>query len=283
MLSALRTSVVTPPRESTGETVVHPTALVDASAELGAGVWVGPYCVIEGGTSVGAGTILESHVVIKRGTSVGARCRIWPHVVLGHEPQDMKFHGEESFLRVGDGNMLREMVTIHRGAGEGSATVLGDNNLLMAYSHVGHNCTIGNNTMIANSTGISGHVTLEDKVIIGGVAGIHQFVHIGRMAMVGAMSKVVQDVPPFCMCDGRPAKINGLNIRGLRRNGVPPDERNGVSSAFKLLYRSGLNTSQALERIHADIPASETLNSFIDFVERVREGRLGRQDETAHF
>lgn len=281
--SAPRVALMTPPREGAGATFVHPTALVDASAELEAGVWVGPYCVVEGGTRIGSGTVLESHVVIKKGTSVGARCRVWPHVILGHEPQDMKFQGEESFLRIGNDNMLREMVTIHRGAGEGSSTVIGDHNLFMAYSHVGHNCQIGNHSMIANSTGISGHVTIEDKVVIGGVAGIHQFVHIGKMAMVGAMSKVVQDVPPFCMCDGRPAKVNGLNIRGLRRNGVRPEERNQVSTAFKLLYRSGLNTSQALERIHLEVPESETLNYFIGFVERVREGRLGRQDETPHF
>ncbi len=281
--SAPRVASLSPPREGKGATFVHPTALVDATAELESGVWVGPYCVVEGGTRIGMGTVLESHVVIKRGTSVGARCRVWPHVILGHEPQDMKFHGEESFLRIGDDNMLREMVTVHRGAGEGSSTVIGDHNLFMAYSHVGHNCQIGNHSMIANSTGISGHVTIEDKVVIGGVAGIHQFVHIGKMAMVGAMSKVVQDVPPFCMCDGRPAKVNGLNIRGLRRNGVRPEERNQVSTAFKLLYRSGLNTSQALERIHAEVPNSETLSYFIGFVERVREGRLGRQDETPHF
>ena len=280
---APRVALSPPPREGTGATFVHATALVDATAELEPGVWVGPYCVVEGGTRIGMGTVLESHVVVKRGTSVGARCRVWPHVILGHEPQDMKFHGEESFLRIGDDNMLREMVTIHRGAGEGSSTVIGDHNLFMAYSHVGHNCQIGNHSMIANSTGISGHVTIEDKVVIGGVAGIHQFVHIGKMAMVGAMSKVVQDVPPFCMCDGRPAKVNGLNIRGLRRNGVRPEERNQVSTAFKLLYRSGLNTSQALERIHAEVPNSETLSYFIGFVERVREGRLGRQDETPHF
>jgi UDP-N-acetylglucosamine acyltransferase len=274
---------ITPPRESTGRTFVHPTALVDPKAELEEGVWVGPYCIIEGGTRIGKGTVLEAHAIIKRGTSLGERCRIWPNVILGHEPQDVKFRGEESFLRIGDDNILREMVTIHRGTGEGSQTVIGSNNLLMAYAHIGHNCIVGNNTMISNSTGLSGHVTIEDKVVIGGFVGIHQFVHIGKMGMIGGLSKVVQDVPPFCTCDGRPARVHGLNTRGLRRNGVPSEVRNQVSTAFKLLYRSGLNTSQALERIHAEIPRSETLDYFINFVERVREGRLGRQDETPHF
>jgi UDP-N-acetylglucosamine acyltransferase len=274
--------VPSPPRTGNGRTYIHPTALVDRSAHLDSGAWVGPYCVIEGGTSIGADTVIESNVIVKRGTSIGARCRLWPNVVLGHEPQDMKFHGEGSFVIIGDDNMLREMVTIHRATGDGEATRIGNSNLLMAYVHVGHNCTVGNNTMISNSTGISGHVTIEDKVVIGGFAGIHQFVHIGTMGMVGGLSKVVQDVPPFCIADGRPAKIHGLNIRGLRRNGVPTDVRNQVGTAFKLLYRSGLNTSQALERIHAEIPRSETLDYFINFIERVRDGRLGRQDETTH-
>ncbi len=276
--SSARSEAVGAPRVSTGQTFVHPTALVDPSAQLDEGVWIGPYCVIEGGTQIGSGTVLEANVVVKR----GQRCRVWPHVILGHDPQDVKFHGEETFLRIGDDNELREMVTIHRATGEGAATVLGNSNIFMAYVHVGHNCVIGSNTMISNSSGIAGHVTIEDKVVIGGFVGVHQFVHIGKMAMLGGLSKVVQDVPPFCIADGRPAKIHGLNIRGLRRNGVPSEQRNQISAAFKLLYRSGLNTTQALERIKAEVPRSETLDYFIDFVERVREGRLGRQDETPH-
>lgn len=261
---------------------IHPLAIIDPSAKIAENVTIGPFCIVEANTSIGEGTSLESHVVVKQGTSIGKNCRIWPHVVLGHEPQDMKWKGEESYLKIGDNNILREMVTIHRATGEGEATIIGDNNLLMAYVHIGHNCVIGSNTMISNSTGISGHVTIEDKSIIGGFVGIHQFVHIGKMAMVGGLSKVVQDVPPFCIADGRPAKIHGLNIRGLRRNGVASEERNHVGTAFKLLYRSGLNTSQALERVHAEVPKGETLDYLTSFIERVREGRLGRQDETPH-
>ena len=265
-----------------GRTFVHSTALVDPRAELEDGVWVGPYCIIEPHTRIGAGTLLESHVIVKKHTTLGRRCRVSPHCVLGHEPQDMKFRGEESYLRVGDDTVLREMVTLHRATGEGEQTVIGNNNVFMAYAHVGHNCTIGSNNMISNSTGIAGHVTIEDKVVIGGFVGIHQFAHVGKMAMLSAMSKVVQDVPPFCLADGRPAKITGLNIRGLRRNGVPSEQRNQVSTAFKLLYRSNLNTTQALERIYAEVPPSESLEYFLQFIERVREGRLGRQDETPH-
>lgn len=277
-----RELLVASPRSDVSETFIHPTAMVDSTAKLGEKVWIGPYCVVEAGTSVGDGCILESNVIIKAGTSLGKRCRVWPNVVLGHEPQDLKFKGEQSFVEIGDDNIFREMVTIHRATGEGQKTVIGDGNVFMAYAHIGHNCRIGNNNMISNSVGIAGHVTIEDRTVIGGLVGIHQFVHIGRMAMVGGLSKVVRDVPPFCISDGRPAKIHGLNIRGLRRNGVEPIQRNQVSQAFKMLYRSDLNTAQAMEKIRETIPTSATLEELLGFIERVGEGRLGRQDETAH-
>jgi UDP-N-acetylglucosamine acyltransferase len=277
-----RAALIEPPRDDVTETFIHPTAMIDSQAQLEDPVWIGPYCVLEAKTSVGAGTILEANVIVKSGTTIGKRCRVWPNVVLGHEPQDSKYKGEESFVRIGDDNVLREMVTVHRATGEGQATVIGNKNLLMAYAHVGHNCVIGDSNMISNSSGVAGHVTIEDRTVIGGFVGVHQFVHIGSMAMVGGLSKVVQDVPPFCIADGRPAKIHGLNIRGLRRNGVAQEQRNQVSAAFKLLYRSGLNTTQAMEKIRATIPPSDTLNQMLDFIERVGGGRLGRQDETAH-
>ncbi len=261
---------------------IHPTAIVDPKAELGEGVEIGPFCIIEAGTRIGAGSTLESNVIIKRGTTLGTNCRLMPNIILGGEPQDLKFKGEESFVKLGNNNVLREMVTIHRATGEGQATIIGDDNLLMAYVHFGHNCIVGNGNMISNSTGVSGHVTIEDKCVVGGFVGIHQFVHIGKMAIVGGLSKVVQDVPPFCMADGRPSKIHGLNVRGLRRNGVEQEQRNQISKAFKLLYRSELNTSQALDRIREEVPDSETLDYMISFIVRVREGRLGRQDETPH-
>ena len=255
-----------------GETFIHPTAIVAPDAHIGQGVYIGPYSVVESGTSLGDNTRLDSHVVVRSGTSIGKRCRIWPHAILGGDPQDVKYRGEETFLEIGDDNIFREMVTIHRATGEGGKTIVGNDNLLMAYAHIGHNCVIGSNVMLSNSCGLSGHVTIEDKTVVGGFVGVHQFVHIGKMCMIGGLSKVVQDVPPFCTCDGRPAKVHGLNIRGLRRNGVDSETRNNVGNAFKLLYRSGLNTSQALERIHAEVPRSETLDYFINFVERVRGG-----------
>jgi UDP-N-acetylglucosamine acyltransferase len=279
---AQRSPVVEPPRGDITQTTIHPTAMIDPQAQLEDPVWIGPYCVIEANTKVGAGTILEFNVIVKSGTTIGKRCRVWPNVVFGHEPQDSKYKGEQTFVRIGDDNVFREMVTIHRATGQGEATVIGNQNLFMAYAHVGHNCVIGSNNMISNSSGIAGHVTIEDRTVIGGFVGVHQFVHIGSMAMVGGLSKVVQDVPPFCIADGRPAKIHGLNTRGLRRNGVSPEHRNQVNTAFKLLYRSGLNTSQAIEKIRATSPSSPTLEQLLNFIERVGEGRLGRQDETPH-
>lgn len=273
---------ITAPRDGIVETFIHPSALVDARSKLEHPVWIGPFCVIEESTEVGAGTILESHVTVKKGTSIGRNCRIMSNSILGHEPQDKKFDGENSYVRIGDNNVLREMVSIHRATGEGEATEIGDNNMLMAYVHVGHNCKIGNDNLISNSTGISGHVTIEDRTVIGGFVGIHQFVHIGRMAMVGGLSKVVQDVPPFCICDGRPAKIHGLNTRGLRRNNISSENRTDINNAFKLLYRSNLNTTQAIEKIRETVPPSPTLDELLTFIERAREGRLGRQDDAPH-
>jgi UDP-N-acetylglucosamine acyltransferase len=273
---------ITAPRDSITETFIHPTALVDSHCILEHPVWIGPYCVIEDSTKIGAGTILESHVTIKKGTSIGRNCRVMSNSILGHEPQDKKFDGEESYVRIGDNNVLREMVSIHRATGEGEATEIGNNNMLMAYVHVGHNCKIGNDNLISNSTGISGHVTIEDRTVIGGFVGIHQFVHVGRMAMVGGLSKVVQDVPPFCICDGRPAKIHGLNTRGLRRNNISSEHRTEINTAFKLLYRSDYNTTQAIEKIRETIPSSPILDELLQFIERAREGRLGRQDDAPH-
>ncbi len=259
---------------------IHPTAIVSPKAQLADGVVVGPFCIVEEDVRLGENTSLESYVVIKRGTQIGRNCRVFPHCAIGHEPQDAKYKGEDTRVIIGDGNIFREMVTIHRATGDGEATIIGHNNMFMAYAHLGHNCSVGDNNMISNSTGISGHVTIEDRVVIGGFVGIHQFVHIGKMAMVGGLSKVVQDVPPFCMADGRPADIRGLNTRGMRRNGITPEERGQISSAYKLLYRSGLNTSQAMERIRAEVPPSEPLDYLTSFIDRVREGRLGRQDES---
>lgn len=261
----------------TSEVVTHETAVVDPAAELDAGVEIGPYCVIGPNVKVGRGTQLSSHVTIEPYTSIGRNCRIHAGAVLGGPPQDNKFHGEISHVIIGDNNVIREYVTVHRASGEGCATRVGDDNMLMAYCHIGHNSQLGSRITMANYVGISGHVLIEDRVVFGGIVGVHQFVRIGRMAMIGGYSKIVQDVPPFSMVDGRPARVHDLNVVGLRRNGVSAKTRADLRRAFKLLYRSDLNLAQALEAVKRDLEPSPEIEYLLEFVSNVRFGFGGRQ------
>jgi len=208
---------------------IHETAIVHPKAQLGEGVHIGPFCMVEEDTVLGDRTVLASHAIVRRGTRLGADCQVEAHVVLGGAPQDLKYQGERSFAIIGDRNLIREYVTIHRATGEEAATRVGDGNIVMAYSHVGHNSRIGNRVMISSYVGISGHVVIEDRVVIGGITGVHQFVHIGTMAMVGGFSAVMQDIPPYMMAAGSPAKPRGVNVVGLRRGGIDrPSPPGGV-------------------------------------------------------
>ncbi|MCC6442933.1 MAG: acyl-ACP--UDP-N-acetylglucosamine O-acyltransferase [Armatimonadetes bacterium] len=258
---------------------IHPTAIIHPSAEFGEEVEIGPYCVIGEEVRIGARTCLHPHVVLQKWTNIGADCMIHSGAVLGEPPQDHKYKGEKSFLNIGERNHIREFVTIHRAAGEGAATTIGNDNLIMAYSHIGHNCQIGDNITMANMVGVSGHVMIEDKVVFGGIVGVHQYVKIGRIAMIGGYSKVVQDVPPFMMADGRPTKVYGLNIIGLRRNGVAPHARDGLKQAYKLLYRSDLNISQALELIEQEVEPGLERDYLLRFMQNIKFGFGGRQNE----
>jgi UDP-N-acetylglucosamine acyltransferase len=228
---------------------------------------------------VGAGTRIDPHVVVEQYTSIGQDCIISSGSVLGGAPQDKKFKGEQSFLIIGDRNIIREFVTMHRATGEGNATRIGNDNMIMGYCHVAHNCTLGNSIMMANLTGISGHVVVEDCAIFGGMAGVHQFVRIGKLAMIGGYSKVVQDVPPFMIADGRPTKVYDLNVVGLRRNGVPANVRSSLRQACKLLYRSNLNLSQAVEAIDSEVEQSAERDYLLEFIRGIKFGFRGRQLE----
>jgi len=201
---------------------IHPTAVIDPSAELAEDVTVGPYCAIGKNVIIGRGTRLESHVVIEQDTTLGEACQVRQGAVLGGPPQDHKYKGERSYLILGDRNIVREFATLHRATGEEAATRIGDDNMIMAYCHVGHNALLGNGIIMANQVGISGYCLVEDRVVFGGMVGVHQFVRIGKLAMIGGMSKVVQDVPPFMTADGRPNQVVGMNVLGLRRAGIPP-------------------------------------------------------------
>lgn len=256
---------------------IHPTAIVDPKAELAEGVEVGPYALIGPQVVIGEGTVIGPHVVLEGRTTIGKRCRIFAGAVLGGPPQDFKYQGEPSGLVIGDDNLLREYVTIHRATGEGENTQVGNGNMLMAYSHIGHNCQVGNEVQMANQVGISGHVAIEDRVVIGGLVGVHQFVRLGKLAMIGGYSKVAQDAPPFMLVDGRPSKVYGLNVRGLRRAGIPAEVRDSLKQAYRLIYRSNLNVSQAIEQIEATLPNSDELRYLVDFLRNSKHGYAGRQ------
>lgn len=258
---------------------IHSTALIDPSAQLGEQIAVGAYAVIGPQCIVGDRTVIGPHVVLEEFTQIGCDCQIRAGAVLGGPPQDHKFKGERSFVRVGDRNLIREFVTFHRATGEDQATVIGSDNLIMAYVHVGHNCQIGSNTMISSYTGLSGHITVEDGVVMGGMVGMHQFVRVGKLAMLGAHSKVVQDVPPFMMADGRPADVVDLNVIGLRRAGVRAQARVALKQAYKFLYRSNLNVSQALETIDEEIEPTSEIRYLVEFMQNIREGSAGRQND----
>jgi UDP-N-acetylglucosamine acyltransferase len=258
---------------------IHPTAIIHPTAELAPDVEIGPYSIVGPHVFIGEGTILESHVVVERWTTIGAYCHIFHSAILGGPPQDTKFKGERSYLRIGDRNVIREFVTIHRATGEEEATIIGNDNMIMGYVHIGHNCKLGNGIIIANQAGISGHVIVEDHVVFGGMVGVHQYTRIGKLAMLGGMSKVVQDVPPFMMVDGRPAEVLDLNIIGLRRHGIPPAVRAGLRQAYKLLYRSKLNMSQAIEAIEEEVEPSPERDYLLDFLRSIRKGFGGRAND----
>ncbi len=258
---------------------IHPTAVVDSKAELAPDVSVGPYCVIGPGVIIGARTRLEAHVVIESNTQLGEDCQIRQGAVLGGSPQDHKYKGERSYLIVGSRNIIREFATLHRATGEDEATRIGDDNMIMAYCHVGHNAQLGSGIVMANNVGISGHCLVEDRVVFGGMLGIHQFVRIGKLAMIGGFSKVVTDVPPFMMVDGRPTEVVSPNVLGLRRAGIPPRVRASLKQAFRLLYKSGLNLSQAIEACYNEIDPSDERDYLLEFLSHIRRGNSGRQND----
>ncbi|MGE4357335.1 MAG: acyl-ACP--UDP-N-acetylglucosamine O-acyltransferase [Candidatus Omnitrophota bacterium] len=251
---------------------IHSTAIVSPGAKLaktvsvGAFSFIGPNVVIDEGTTIGMSCVIEGN------TRIGKNCRIFTGAVIGSIPQDLKFKGEKTFLEIGDNNIIREYVTINLGTKATGKTVIGNNNLIMAYSHIAHDCRIGNGVIIANVGTLAGHVTIEDKAVIGGMVAIHQFVRVGKLAIIGGCSKVIQDVPPFSICDGHPAKVYGLNVVGLRRAGIKSEIRNSLKTALKLLFQSGLSISHALEEIEKRLPPCEEIEHLINFVKTSQRG-----------
>ncbi len=259
---------------------IHPTAIVHPTSELANDVEVGPYSFIGKNVTVGEGTKIGVRVYIDGWTVIGKKNHIFTGAIIGSEPQDLKFKGEKTFLRIGDGNTIREYVTINRGTkGSGGETIIGSQNLLMAYCHVAHDCHLGSGIVMANAAILGGHVTIEDKVYISGLAGVHHFVTIGELAMVGGCSKVVQDIPPFMIADGRPAQVKGLNVIGLRRNNYSPEARATLKKAYRILYRSHLSTSRAISKVEEEVELTEEVSHLLEFMRRRLKGALGRAKE----
>lgn len=259
-------------------TKIHPTAIVAPEAQLADGVEIGPYSIIGENVRIGAGTVVGPHVLVEGWTTIGDGCGVGMGTVIGSLPQDDKYHGEPTQVIIGNCTKLREYVTIHRATGEGHATRVGNNCQIMAYSHLAHNCEVGNSVSIANYGGMSGHTIIEDNAVIGGMVGSHQFVRVGKMAMVSGFSKISVDIPPFALADGKPARVISLNVRGLRRAGLDAADRMCLAKAYKLLYRSGLNLTQALEQLVQE-EVSPEVQYLIDFLQKTRSGFAGRGND----
>lgn len=260
---------------------IHPLSYVDPQAQLGERVVVGPFCYVEEGVIIGDDCTLDSHVTIKRGTTIGEKNSIGQGTVLGGDPQMRGYDGAPTFLSIGDNNVFREYVTVHRGAKEGATTSIANDCFVMGYCHIAHDCRLEDNVTMANLASISGHVTIERLAFIGGMTGIHQFTRIGQVAMVGAISKITRDVPPFMLVDGNGGQeeVRDINAVGLRRIGIGPDARLNLHKAAKLLYKSQIGLTQAMKIVRAEVPMTPEVLTLLAFEERRFEGRHGRGDQ----
>jgi UDP-N-acetylglucosamine acyltransferase len=252
---------------------IHPTALVEPGAELAAGVSVGAYAIIGAQVRVGGGTSIGSHTVLEGRTDIGAECRIGSHVIIGAPPQDVKYHGEPTRVIIGDRTLVREFATIHRASTGGSGvTTIGPENFIMAYAHVAHDCQLAERVIMANQASLAGHVEIGRCAVIGGMTGIHQFVRVGDYAFLGACSAVLQDIPPYVKAQGNRAKPFGLNVVGLRRQGFSTEAIQALKQAYRILFTSDLNTSQALAQLEQELGGSPEVQRLIDFVKRSQRG-----------
>jgi len=251
---------------------IHPSSIVSPKAKLADSVSVGAFSVISDNAVIGADTKIGSHCLIEGNTTIGKGCEIVTGAVVGSRPQDLKLKGEKVFLEIGDNNIIREYCTLNPGTQEGGKTVVGNNNLLMAYSHIAHDCVVGNGCVLANNCTLAGHVTIEDKAVVGGIVAIHQFVKIGKLSIIGGCSKVVQDIPPFSTCDGHPARVYGLNLIGLRRHGLSNDSIRKIDQAFKIFFNSGLSLKHALEKAEKELEKTEEILYLVNFAKSSERG-----------
>ncbi len=253
--------------------MIHPTAIIDPKAELDGDVSVGPYTVIRENVTIGSGTRIGPHVTIDPFVTIGSDCQIFQFASLGAQPQAIKFSGEETYVKIGRGSIIREYVTVNRGTGFGGGiTEVGEENFLMAYCHVAHDCKTGRQVIMANNATLAGHITIGDYVTVGGLVAIHQFVRIGAYAYVGGKSAVVKDIPPFVIAAGDRATLHGLNSVGLKRRGFPQSTVSALKKAYRIIFRVGLTVNEALERVRAEVDQIPEVVQFIEFIQATDRG-----------
>jgi UDP-N-acetylglucosamine acyltransferase len=251
----------------------HPTAIVHSKAQVASGVKIGPYCIVGENVEIGKDTILESHVVAEGWTKIGDRCHLFPFVSVGAAPQAVRYRGEPTRLKIGNDNQIREFVTIHRGTvGGGGETLLGNQNFIMAYSHIAHDCRIGNEVIMANSSTLAGHILVEDFAIVGGLVAIHQFARVGCYALIGGASGVPQDVPPYMIAAGNRVKLYGVNLVGLKRHNFPEATISALKSAYRILFRSHLTLNKAMEKVEKEVPDLPEVRHLLDFLRNSKRG-----------
>lgn len=254
---------------------IHPTAIIEPGARIGLNVSIGPYSVIGSNVCLEDGVVLKSHVCIDGHTTIGSGTVVWPGAVIGTKTQDLKYRGEITYVEIGKSCEIRECVTINSSCGEGTVVKVGDGCLIMAYCHIAHNCVLGNQVIMANNATLAGHVTIEDCAIIGGLTAVHQFCKIGCYAMVGGMSRVTYDVPPYTIGGDSPYRLGGLNLIGLKRRGFSLKARNLLCQAFRLVYREDLSLHTALERIENELEQSKEIVHWLSFCRSSKRGLIG--------
>jgi UDP-N-acetylglucosamine acyltransferase len=264
------------PKPKTNKRMAHPFTYIDPNARIASNVKIDPFTVIHGDVIIGEGTWIGSNVTIMEGTRIGKNCRIFPGAVLGAIPQDLKFSGEKTTVEVGDNTTIREFVTINRGTEDRGKTKVGSNCLIMAYSHIAHDCVIGNHCILSNSVQVAGHVMVGDWTVIGGVSAVHQFVQIGQHAFVAGGSLVSKDVPPYLKAVRNPLSYGGVNSVGLKRRGFTLDRINHILDIYRIIYNKGFNTSQAIDFIEEEITASDERDEIVTFIRESGRGIIKR-------
>ncbi|MDI6687243.1 MAG: acyl-ACP--UDP-N-acetylglucosamine O-acyltransferase [Desulfobacterales bacterium] len=253
--------------------MIHSTAIIDSKAEIDSNVEIGPYSIVRENVFIGSGTVIGPHVVVDSYVTIGADCNIFQYAAIGAPPQSLKFEGGETYVKIGRGTIVREFATIHRGTEfGGGVTEVGEENLLMAYTHIAHDCKTGRRVVLSNNATLAGHITIGDNATIGGLVAIHQFVRVGDYAFIGGKSAVVKDVPPYVIASGDRATLHGLNSVGLKRHGFPKNTLSALKKTYRIIFRIGLTMNEAIERVRAEVEQIPEVLGFIDFIKSSQRG-----------